>query len=71
MAKHKHQCNNSNGNDDNGNGDSSINDNNEVGWQQWPALKANANSDGMDEDGEGPKIKYRKIKYLLLHFMPS
>jgi hypothetical protein len=24
----------------------------------------------MDEDGEGPKIKFRKIKYLLLHFTP-
>ena len=34
-------------------------------------LQANSTGDGMDEDGEGPKIKYRKIKYLLLHFMPS
>ncbi len=32
-------------------------------------MKANANGDGMDEDGEGPKIKYRKIKYSLPHFM--
>ncbi len=31
-------------------------------------MKANANGDGMDEDGEGPKIKYRKIKYSLPHF---
>jgi hypothetical protein len=27
-----------------------------------PASKANANSNRMDEDVEGPKIKYRKIK---------
>jgi hypothetical protein len=25
-------------------------------------LKADAIGDGMDEDGEGPKTKYRKIK---------
>jgi hypothetical protein len=40
--------------------------------QQWrPALKANAKGNGMDEDGEGPNIKYRKIEYSLPHFMPS
>jgi hypothetical protein len=26
-------------------------------WRGAPASKANANGDGMDEDGEGPKIK--------------
>jgi hypothetical protein len=33
--------------------------------------KANGNSHGMEEDGEGLKIKYRKVKYLLLNFTPS
>jgi hypothetical protein len=27
-----------------------------------PLSKANANGNGMDEDSEGPKINYRKIK---------
>ncbi len=26
-------------------------------WQQWPASKANSDTDGMDEDAEGPKVK--------------
>jgi hypothetical protein len=39
-------------------------------WMGAPAFKANANGNGMDEDSEGPKIKSRKIQYLLLHFMP-
>jgi hypothetical protein len=30
----------------------------------------NVYGNGMDEDGEGPRIKYRKIEYLLLNFMP-
>jgi hypothetical protein len=34
-------------------------------------LKANGNGDGMDEDGESLKIKYRERKYLLLKFTPS
>ena len=33
-------------------------------WRGAPALMANANSDGMNEGGEGLKIKYRNIKYL-------
>ncbi len=33
-------------------------------------MKASGDKDGMGEDDEGPKINYRKIKYLLLHFMP-
>jgi hypothetical protein len=33
-------------------------------------LKANTDGNGLDEDSEGQKIKYGKIKYLLLHFMP-
>jgi hypothetical protein len=54
------------------------------GWWQWQwkiaivvkkeggtSIKANADGNGMDEDVEGSKIKYRKIKYLLSYFMPS
>ncbi len=33
-------------------------------WKRASALIANVNVDRMDEGGEGPKIKYRKIKYL-------
>jgi hypothetical protein len=29
-------------------------------WRGTPALKANTSGDGMYEDGEGPKIQYRK-----------
>jgi hypothetical protein len=32
-------------------------------WRGAPTLKAYANGNGMDEDGEGPKTKHRKIKY--------
>ncbi len=65
-AQNKHQHNNSKGDNNNSNGDSGNNNND--GKQWWPASKANGISDGMDEDGEGQKIKYRKITYLLLNF---
>ncbi len=32
--------------------------------QWWPASKANADGDGMHNDGVGPKVKYRKLNII-------
>jgi hypothetical protein len=46
-----------------GNGGGSVRQQSSSKWMRAPALKANADGNGMDKDGMGPKTKYRKIKY--------